>query len=261
MSWTHTVEAFNTATDSMNKIHDDAVARQFGFRGGLVPGVDVWAYLVHPCVDRWGDDFLTSGHLEARFAQPTYDGEQATATLGEDGSLTVTDPEGTECATGSAGIYAGSVAVPDVDAGTPPPFDQRPPASAASLEVGSTLGSIEFTFDAAKSAAYLGDIRETDPRYLERGISHPGFLARLCNTVLSRNVVLGPWIHVGTDAHHLGVLTDGDPAEVRARVTDEREHKGHRFVDLDVVILGRGEPIYSAFHTAIWQPRSVASSA
>ena len=44
---TYTVEAFNTATDSTNKIHDDDVARTYGFRGGLVPGVDVYAYLTH----------------------------------------------------------------------------------------------------------------------------------------------------------------------------------------------------------------------
>ena len=44
------VEAFNTAKESDNKIHDDAVARRFGFTGGLVPGVDVYAYMTHlPC--------------------------------------------------------------------------------------------------------------------------------------------------------------------------------------------------------------------
>ena len=41
------VEAFNTAKASENKIHDDAVAHRFGFAGGLVPGVDVYAYMTH----------------------------------------------------------------------------------------------------------------------------------------------------------------------------------------------------------------------
>jgi hypothetical protein len=41
----YSVVAFNTATASTNKIHDDQVAQQLGFRGGLVPGVDVYAYL------------------------------------------------------------------------------------------------------------------------------------------------------------------------------------------------------------------------
>ena len=48
------VEAFNTAAQSENKIHDDAVARRFGFKGGLVPGVEVYAYMTHVPVARWG---------------------------------------------------------------------------------------------------------------------------------------------------------------------------------------------------------------
>jgi len=44
----HSLVAFNTATASANKIHDDTVAASLGFRGGLVPGVDVYAYLCHP---------------------------------------------------------------------------------------------------------------------------------------------------------------------------------------------------------------------
>jgi hypothetical protein len=43
---------------------------------------------------------------------------------------------------------------------------------------------------------------------------------------------------------------------VRGAVVDEREHKGHRFVDLDVEITADGRPAWSAFHTAIWKPRT-----
>src|SRR5467141_375704 len=61
------VEAFNTATASENKIHDDAVARRFGFGGGLVPGVDVYAYMAHQPVARWGCAWLERGAAECRF--------------------------------------------------------------------------------------------------------------------------------------------------------------------------------------------------
>ena len=54
------VEAFNTAKASENKIHDDAVARRFGFRGGLVPGVDVYAYMTHLPVARWAAPGLSA---------------------------------------------------------------------------------------------------------------------------------------------------------------------------------------------------------
>ena len=56
------VEAFNASKESENKIHDDAVARRFGFRGGLVPGVDVYAYMTHLPVQRWGRAWLGTRH-------------------------------------------------------------------------------------------------------------------------------------------------------------------------------------------------------
>ncbi len=61
------VVAFNSATASSNKIHDDEVAQRLGFRGGLVPGVDVYAYLTHPPAAAWGIDWLERGTMQARF--------------------------------------------------------------------------------------------------------------------------------------------------------------------------------------------------
>ena len=55
------VSAYNTAKLSENKMHDDTVARRFGFSGGLVPGVDVMAYMIHLPVAKWGRAFLERG--------------------------------------------------------------------------------------------------------------------------------------------------------------------------------------------------------
>src|SRR5690349_18272758 len=74
------VTAFNTAHDSENKIHDDTVARRFGFGGGLVPGVDVYGYMTHLPVMRWGRAWLERGTAECRFFKPVYDGDVATVT-------------------------------------------------------------------------------------------------------------------------------------------------------------------------------------
>ena len=76
----HSVVAFNTATASSNKIHDDAVAQRFGFRGGLVPGVDVYAYLCHLPTAEWGRPWLERGAMRARFLQPVYDGRTVEVT-------------------------------------------------------------------------------------------------------------------------------------------------------------------------------------
>ena len=67
----YTVNAYNSARDSENKIHDDSVASRFGFRGGLVPGVDVYGYMTHLPVARWGRDWLcrsVSGCIAGRRA-------------------------------------------------------------------------------------------------------------------------------------------------------------------------------------------------
>jgi hypothetical protein len=258
---TYTVEAFNTATDSTNKIHDDDVARSYGFHGGLVPGVDVYAYLTHEPVARWGREWLGRGSITARFAKPVYDGQLVTVTVtdtpaADDGSvdLAVVDPDGTTCATATATrtpIPPRSVDGPP----TAPEPAERPPASSASLAPGTVLGTIDEVFDAGAAAGYLADVRETLPLYAADGIAHPGWLLRYANAVLVRNVVLGPWIHVSSDVALLGVLTDGEPLQVRSVVLDEFERKGHRFVTLDVAIDSAGRPVQRITHTAIHTPR------
>jgi len=41
----------------------------------------------------------------------------------------------------------------------------------------------------------------------------------------------------------------------RALVTGEWDHKGHRFVELDVLHLAGGRPVARTAHTAIYIPR------
>ena len=74
------VQAVNLSLASENKIHDDDVARRFGFAGGLVPGVEVYAYMTHLPVARWGVAWLERGTAECRFLKPVYDGKLAIVT-------------------------------------------------------------------------------------------------------------------------------------------------------------------------------------
>ena len=105
---TYRVSAYNTSKQSENKIHDDTVARRFGFSGGLVPGVDVMAYMMHLPVAKWGRAFLERGLIDARFVKPVYDGEIAEL-IGEEkrGVLSIeVHSRGQLCATGSASLPA-----------------------------------------------------------------------------------------------------------------------------------------------------------
>src|SRR5512138_3495256 len=102
------IQAYNTAKQSENKMHDDTVAKRFGFSGGLVPGVDVMAYMMHMPVARWGRAFLEHGLIDARFIKPVYDGEMTDVTAEEsNGVLTIEVRSRSDlCATGSASLPA-----------------------------------------------------------------------------------------------------------------------------------------------------------
>ena len=265
---TYSVRAYNTATASANKMHDNEVAKTFGFRGGLVPGVDVYAYLTHLPAERWGRDWLARGQMYGRFVTPVYDGDEVTVTSTDDGDgvigLTLVDSSGNVCATGSASIDPGRVdGAPsaDVDALAFPwvdaqPVVDRPLASAEVLDGIEVLGAYDAGFHADKATAYLADVREALPLYAKEGIAHPGWLLRTANGVLTANVRLGPWIHVSSATRHLSTLHDGEHLSTRARVIATSERKGHRFVELDVVMFAAADrPVARVHHTAIYQPR------
>jgi len=82
---THEVSARNDAETSENKIHDDAVAQQYGFRGGLVPGVTVYGYLAWLPASAWGEQWLASGGMSIRLSRPVYAGDTVTVTSVDDG--------------------------------------------------------------------------------------------------------------------------------------------------------------------------------
>jgi len=255
---THRVSAYNTSKFSENKIHDDTVARKYGFSGGLVPGVDVLAYMLHMPVAKWGRDFLERGLIEARLVKPVYDGEIAEVSAVEEaGGLTIeVQSKGDICATGSASLPASAPSFSLADYAAVEAVKERRPVSAASYKVGEWIGSIPRDWAGEAAKEYLGDIRETDPIYLREGLGHPGLLPRIMNRVLVDNVILGPWIHVGTRMRLLSAGRIGDELTARARVTGNYEKKGHRFVELDALVVANGTtPLAHCRHIAIYQPR------
>ncbi len=259
-SMTYAVQATNLSHASENKIHDDSVARTLGFTGGLVPGVEVYAYACHPAVRRWGRAWLERGRIECRFLKPVYDGRLAVVTASEaDGGLDLeVESEGALCATGFASLADRADRPPAVDDfEIRPAPTERPPADEKSLAAGTWLGVKPFQLTADHAAGYVRDIREPDPIYAGEGLAHPGALLRLCNLALRENVVLPPWIHTGSKVANFAVARIGDELSARARVAANYERKGHRLVDLDVLIIANGTAIARALHTAIYRLRTL----
>ena len=270
----HRVRAVNLATASSNKIHDDEVARRYGFAGGLVPGVEVYAYATHAAVAAFGEGWLSNGAIDIKLVKPVYDGRATTVEIDEDAevpdqtapganapdsmSIVVRDEAGEQCATATAWIGAG--APPVLERAMPPLPMSRPQASAAALAPGTVLGTLVERFDADLANAYLAAIGEDLAIYGEERIAHPGWLLRRANRILAANVSLGPWIHVGSEVRNFDRVHDGDRVCTRAEVVREWERRGHRFVTLTVQIAAGPESserlVVQTAHTAIYQPRT-----
>ena len=79
--------------------------------------------------------------------------------------------------------------------------------------------------------------------------------------MLSRNVVFGPWIHTASRVQHFAAASVGDLLSARARVTRNYEHKGHRFVEIDALVLANETAaVARILHTAIYRLRQAAAA-
>ena len=260
---TYRVSAYNTAKQSENKMHDDTVARRFGFSGGLVPGVDVMAYMMHLPVEKWGRAFLERGLMDARFVKPVYDGEDVELRAREiDGGIELeVESRGEICAMGSASLPAAAPALKLADYQDIAAVAERKPVSAASYALDKWLGTAPRAWGGDDAKAYLADIRETDPIYFRESLGHPGLLQKVMNRLLVDNAILGPWIHVGSRMQLLQTGKPGDEITARAKVVGNYEKKGHRFVELDALVVANGTtPLAHCWHIAIYQPREQAAA-
>lgn len=259
------VAAYNTAKASENKIHDDATARRFGFKGGLVGGVHVYAYMAHLPVQRWGRAWLERGTGDARFGKPVYEGYIAEITAVDDasGMSLQVESDGVICATGHAGLPDRAPALPALaNFKAVPARALRVAADEQSLKVGDWLGMNPLTITADFQTQDIADTRETEPLYLRDGIVHPGTVLRCCNWALSHNVILPAWMHMGSAVQNLGIAKVGDTLSVRAQVTKNYEHKGHKWVEIDALVLANeATPIARVTHIAIYRPRQLAEAA
>ena len=261
------IKARNTSAHSENKIHDDTTARRYGFRGGLVPGVTVYAYVTQPLAAMLGTAWLQRGTATVRFLKPVFEGEELAAT----GVITARDARAV-----AASVTGATAAEPvaatlsaTLPSGLPTPVNLalyraaplpalRPEATPEHLATLDTLGTPVHTYDEAAATEWLDKVGDPLPLYRGRdGWVHPAFFLHQANQALRQNVALGPWIHVGSVVRHLGGARIGTTLAVRGRVRSVFEKKGRDFVELDLVIVAQGgtrpRPVAHILHTAIYR--------
>ena len=247
-----------------NKIHEDDLARQYGFKGGLVPGVTVYAWMTHPVVEALGVEWLERGEFQTRFTKPIYYEEPATirarvASRSEDAvtiEVAAHNSAGEVCGTATMSLdRRARPSAPAVAGYAAAPLPaERPRVTRAHLESLGALGTPGLELDATTAGEFLTRFGETLPLYAATGApAHPGIHLDLANRALSRNVFMSPWIHVESRGRLWSVARVGERLEMRGRVARLFEKKGHEFVEADLLLVANGgRPVASIRHTAIY---------
>jgi acyl dehydratase len=269
------LNARNTSVESSNTIHHDADARQYGYAGGLVPGVTLYAYLTQLAVSFYGAVWLERGTADFSVRRPVYDGEtvvcEGTVVSGVgDGlalDLRVLREDGPHCA---GGIFA----LAHVETDMPARLSAAPPAPnplpLVSLEngppIGVPLSPLDISLSEKEAASYADFSDDHNPWY--RGASPfggalvpPGWLAQRQSPLLRANFrFTGPSIHVRSVIRHLAPAFAGRTYRTNGVICDAFERKGNQYLVLDAETSDDHDRIICRVeHTWIWKVREADS--
>ena len=259
----HQIVTHNDATATENKIHSDDIAKKYGFRGGLVPGVTVFGHMTYPLVSAFGERWLSKAVGEVRLLKPAYEGEQLTidTQVEDDGYLvTARNDSGDLLARMTARIA--ERATPPNPLWRTPPLASNPPReeiAATNIVVDKPLAALRLQPEMADNlsiAAHLSDdlaMYSKPPVDIVASPMHPLWFARACNRAFTARWIMPAWIHVGTEFVFHRPLRVAQSIEIRAIPTRVWEHKGHEFATLYLAFLNDGDLAAEARHTAIYK--------
>ncbi|MFM8355132.1 MAG: hypothetical protein ACKOBM_09540 [Gammaproteobacteria bacterium] len=252
------VVARNHVADSENRIHSDDVAQRYGFQGGLVAGVTVYAYLTYPLVERFGNDWLGGSISEVKLLKPAYDQDPL--------RIALSSSEGVHTSTcrNDAGELLAEMRS-SMPARMPDVLDDScfkapcKPAGRPVIDWSNLLPMQPFkpwhwmiTEDQNQMFAEQAD----DRLAVYHESAHPHWMLAIANQALVREYVLPAWIHVSSEIRMRRRLKVNQTVEVQAVPLDKWVRKGHQFLRLFVRFVRDGEVTTEILHTAIFRVAS-----
>lgn len=249
------VTARNFSEASENRIHSDEIAKKFGFRGALVPGVAVYGHATYPLVEAFGEDWLSHSVSAVRLLKPTYHGDALTVAFSEDeaGAHTrVVNQEGTLIATLDS-HRPDTLPAPEhldrLDGSYKHP--ERIEIAWDNVMPDQPFAPWRHELTAQENHKYTSEVADSLALYGE--YVHPHQLLSLANTALMNEYVMPTWLHVGSETRHRAALKVGDTISVRSVPVEKWTKKGHEFIRLWVTFWRDEELTTDIFHTAIFK--------
>jgi acyl dehydratase len=257
------IRALNDAESSENRIHSDEIAPQYGFKGALVSGANVFGYMTQPLTQHFGASCLENCHFDVRFLKPAYHEDLLTLSTEE---LT-DDSKKIHLSTKAVNQHGVLLAELQSTLHEDRSMSQTVPCiSPTALETTRE----EISWDrillntAAPDYAWMPTDEDNrlrvdaqrDPADIYRGLSafiHPYYLLDSCNQALKRMFILPAWIHTSSQLAIRHRLRVGQTITVRAVPIEKWERNGHQFVRLSISMIVGEEVAAEVLHTAIFK--------
>lgn len=189
----------NVSRDAKGSIHDDARARELGFRGGTVAGNIHFEQFPPLLMAALGEDWMRTGNLSLYFLNPTTDGEPVQAFVGSaeprpEGGLRAAvwmeTPDGVRVCEGTA-----SVGPPDQDSALRHRLKAIRPAGdlriLAQSRVGDRVSDVASRQESEKIASRLARITEPMEAYTDAQVMD-GLVAAPSAAIDALRAVEGP---------------------------------------------------------------------
>ena len=240
-TWSAT--ALNTAPDSENRIHSDELAKEYGFEGGLVPGVTISAYLVHPLVELWGKNWLDKGYANCRIISPLYDKElfevKTDIIDSSKANTTLVRGNGVVSALAEVALTEDLPLAPLLRKDQLGDVDYKAPhASRIIWERLKSEGCRSFNYSWADENPLIYLTNEDHlPELLQPkkgGYSNLSFLLGCSNWILAGNAFMNPWVHLQTISQNYRAVSLNSSLIAQMEVNKIYEKKGHEFIDVFV---------------------------
>jgi acyl dehydratase len=250
------VVAKNYSESSENRIHSDEIAKKYGFRGALVPGVAVYGHMTFPLVQLLGEDWLAHSSNSLRLLKPTYDGERMSIDCNDDhGTYQVEsrDEQGELTAVLTSQQPRELPPLEDLnilegDFKNP----ERVEISWDTVVPNQPFAPWQVTLTGEENARYTREVDDTLSVY-QNGLVHPHLLLSLANTALMNEYFMPTWIHASSETRHRRLLRVDDTITIKSVPLEKWRKKGHEFIRLYVTYWRDDEITTDIFHTAIFK--------
>jgi acyl dehydratase len=246
--------AQNFSESSENKIHSDEMAKKFGFKGALVPGVAVYGHLSWPLVDQHGPSWLEQSVDSLRLISPAYHGDNLTLNLREADTLQTVDchnPDGELLAQVTSASQVPEPEYLELLNGNSYKPSGRVEISWDTVNEGEIYAPWNVTITPEMNHKYTSEVADEQEIFAE--FAHPHLLLSLANNALMSEYIMPTWLHVGSETRRRAALKVGDTINVRAVTLDKWQKKGHEFIRTWVTYWRGEEMTTDILHTAIFK--------